>query len=269
MQHTTKNIFKHAVLSGKKLIGGWCMSGSDTIAEAMATLPYDFVVVDLEHGSTGIEGLIGLLRALSGFQMPTVVRMPSHDPTTIKYALDRGAISLLFPLVETPEQAKQIVQSCKYPPDGVRGFTLMTRARAYTHKSDYVQNINKELFIGVQLETPKALENAEEIACVAGVDSLFIGSGDLSMSLGKPGNITDTEVRSLIEKTVAKMPPLNIPVGTVSPSPEYADWAYKTGFSYVSIGNDLAVIVKQGTAQIQAVAQGLKTLNLQHKQEVS
>ncbi len=252
-----KNIFKHTVLSGKPCIGGWSMSASETVVEAMATLSYDYVVLDVEHAPLGMESVGGLLRALAVHNMPAVVRMVGHSPTDIKQVLDRGAMSLLFPFVQTAAQAKQIVTACKYPPLGNRGFAFMVRGSGYTSNTDYVSQFNDQVFLAMQLETPEALDNAASIARVQGVDSVFIGPGDLSMSMGRPGDITHPEVRSAIEKCVAKMHTIGVKVGTISPHPEYAKWAFDVGFSYVSISNDLALIVKGGQQKIDTVRQGL------------
>ena len=257
MTDFTKNLFKSAINNGEKLVGGWSLTGSEIIAEAMGTMSYDYVVLDLEHSPAGIEDVTGLLRAVDTTGKPPVVRMAGHCPIEIKKAMDRGVMSFLFPFVESPEEAKAIVNACKYPPLGKRGFAFMTRGSLYTSKTDYIERANDEVFVGIQLETPEALDKAAEIGAVAGVDAVFIGPGDLSMAMGQPGQITHPTVRTKMEECVKKMNQLNIPVGTVSPSAEYAQWAFNAGFTYVSIANDLALIVKDGDAKVAELRNAL------------
>ena len=254
----TTNLFKKSILAGDTLIGGWSLSGSATVAEAMGTMPYDYIVLDMEHSPAGIEDITHLLRAIDSTGNAPVVRMASHDPTHIKKAMDRGAKSFLFPYVQSVDEAKKIVEACKYPPVGTRGFAFMTRGSHYTSQSDYVARINDEVFIAMQLETPHALSIATDIGALDGVDAVFIGPGDLSMAMGQPGNITHPDVRSAMEHCVAKLNQNTIPVGTVSRSVEYTQWAVEAGFNFVSVANDLALIVKDGQAKIDAVRATLK-----------
>ena len=255
----TTNLFKKSVLAGDTLIGGWSLSGSVTVAEAMGTMSYDYVVLDIEHSPAGIEDVTDLLRAVDCTGNSAVVRMASHDVIEIKKAMDRGVKSFLFPYVESVDEAKTIVSACKYPPLGNRGFAFMTRGSMYTSQTDYLSRINDEVFVGIQLETPHALSIATDIGALDGVDSVFIGPGDLSVAMGQPGQITHPDVRGAMEECVRQLNKNNIPVGTVSPSVEYTEWAVNTGFNYVSVANDLALIVKDGQAKVDAVR---KTLNL-------
>ena len=259
MMDLTTNLFKKSVLAGDTLIGGWSLSGSATVAEAMGTMSYDYIVLDIEHSPAGVEDITDLLRAVDCTGNAPVVRMAGHDPVEIKKAMDRGVKSFLFPFVESVEEAQKIVLSCKYPPVGNRGFAFMTRGSMYTSQTDYVSRINDEVFIGIQLETPHALSIATDIGALDGVDSVFIGPGDLSVSMGRPGEITHPDVRTAMEQCVAQLNHHKIPVGTVSPSVEYTEWAVKTGFNYVSVANDLALVVKDGQAKVDAVR---KALNL-------
>ena len=98
------NTFKHALLQRERLIGGWFMSASPVVAELMANAGYDFLVIDIEHSTASTHDLHGLLQACAASQTPAVVRMASHDKTQIKFALDIGALSLYFPMVNTVDE---------------------------------------------------------------------------------------------------------------------------------------------------------------------
>lgn len=247
------NTFKNALLSGQKLIGGWSLSGDATVAEAMASMPYDYLVLDLEHSPAGVQDLPALLRATDGMGMATVIRMAGHCPIDIKKAMDSGAMNFLFPYVQSVQQCNALVSACKYPPMGTRGFAFMTRGSRYTSQGDYPARANNETFVGIQLETPHALSIAVDIGTLPGVDSVFIGPADLSVNMGHPGDITHREVRGAMERCVQTLNNHNIPVGTIAPTEDYAQWALQTGFNYVSISNDLALIVKGGAEKCDTV----------------
>ena len=241
------NRFKSALKEGKRLIGGWCLSGSATVLEALAHVPYDYLVIDLEHSPIPYD-LPALLRAADAAGIISVVRMPSHDPTVIANVLDLGANSLMFPFVDNTDQARHIVNAAKYPPEGNRGFAAMTRASRYLTISDYVGRANDELVLIAQLETPEALNQASRIATVEGIDAVFVGPSDLSIRMGVPGRLAADVVRHPMETCAAEMRRLGVAIGTVCPTPEAATWAIDAGFNYVSIANDLALMVHNAKA---------------------
>ncbi|RBP81202.1 2-dehydro-3-deoxyglucarate aldolase [Marinomonas rhizomae] len=246
----TINPFKQRLLDGQKLIGGWTLSGSPTVAEAMAFLNYDYLVVDLEHSPASIHDTTPILRAVEQTPTAAVVRMPSHDPIAIKQVLDQGGMTLYFPFVESVEEAKAIVQASMYPPLGKRGFAKMHRAARYTTREDYPAAANEQVCLIPQLETVEALELAVEIGQLDGVSAVFIGPGDLSMTMGLPGQVNHPDVRAKIVACVTACNQAGIPVGTVMPTPDDAKWALEVGFSFVSIANDLANMLGQCKAHL-------------------
>lgn len=256
------NRFKSALEQRKQLIGGWCLSGSATVLEALAHVPYDYLVIDLEHSPMPYD-LTALLRAADAAGIDSVVRMPSHDPTMLANVLDLGANSLMFPFVDNTEEARAIVNAAKYPPEGNRGFAAMTRASRYLSRENYVARANDELFLIAQLETPEALNQASQIATVAGIDAVFVGPGDLSIRLGVPGRLTADIVRQPMEACAAAMKRLGVAIGTVCPTPEAATWALDAGFNYVSISNDLALMVHSANAGLAELRKADNTRSAQ------
>jgi 2-dehydro-3-deoxyglucarate aldolase len=246
------NTFKQALASGKTLLGGWHMSGSPVVAEAMAHAGYDFVVLDMEHGPYGIHSVADLLRAVDAAQCMPVVRMASHDAIQIKQALDLGARNLYFPMVQDANQAKALVQACYYPPKGERGFARMLRASAYTSQTDYFETINQDLMVIAQLETKQAIDNMQAIAAVDGISGLFVGPGDLSVTMGLGGNVTAPAVLEQLERVGLFCKANNIPLGIVLPNPEWAHWAMQRGYTFVSMASDLGLMMgamRTGIAQ--------------------
>ena len=159
----------------------------------LAQSGFDFVIVDMEHGAYSPETVSDHIAAARGAGIPVIVRICEIRRETILKPLDSGAVGLLVPQVNTAEQAKEVVAHAKYPPEGNRGVAIR-RAHNFYRKVDaaaYMKQTNEQTFIAVQAESPEAIENLEEIADVPGVDSIFVGPFDLSVSMGIPGKIQD------------------------------------------------------------------------------
>jgi 2-dehydro-3-deoxyglucarate aldolase len=249
------NRFKQTLSQGQRLIGGWHMSGSAVVAEAMGHVGYDFVVLDMEHGPNPIHGVGDLLRALDAAQCMPVVRMAGHDEVQTKQALDLGARNLYFPMVQDAAQARAIASSCYYPPKGSRGFARMLRASSYTAQADYFSTINDDLMVIAQLETPQALANLEAIAAVEGINGLFVGPGDLAVTMGLSGQVTHPDVLAQLERVGHFCRANQIPLGTVLPNPELANWAFDCGYQFVSMASDLGLMVGAMRSGIQQLKQ--------------
>src|SRR5262245_26685863 len=182
------NLFKRAIASGKTPVGTWLMSGAPSTAEALGCAGFDFLVVDMEHVPIEVGGMIEILRTVAGTPAQAIVRPPWNDMVMVKRAMDAGAQSLLFPFVQNAEEARRAVAYTRYPPAGVRGVAAMHRGSRYGTTANYLKRANDEACVIVQIETPAALDKLEEIAAVPGVDSIFVGPGDLSASMGHIGD---------------------------------------------------------------------------------
>jgi 2-dehydro-3-deoxyglucarate aldolase len=254
-----KNRFKSALQQGQTLVGGWHMSGSTVVAEAMATAGYDFVVLDMEHGPHGIHAVGDLLRALDAAGSMPVVRMADHHETAIKQALDLGARNLYFPMVQNAEQAQAIVAACYYPPKGARGFARMLRASQYTLDATYFDTINNELMVVAQLETIGAIDNMADIAAVDGITGLFVGPGDLSVDMGLAGQVTAPAVLDQLERVGSYCKANQIPLGIVLPNPQWAHWAMQRGYTFVSMASDLGLMLGAMKTGVEQLREQMKT----------
>jgi 2-dehydro-3-deoxyglucarate aldolase len=251
------NPLKHALINRNQLIGGWFMSGSPVMAELMANVGYDYLVLDIEHSTAQTYGLHALLQATSETKTAPLVRMASHDKTQIKFALDMGAMSLCFPMVNTVDEAAEIARACRYPPFGDRGFARMHRASRYNTIPDYVERANHEVCVIAQLETPQAMAAAMQIGAVSGIDGLFVGPGDLSVAMGHGGDVTHPDVKELMVEVGGFCRRAGIPLGTVLATPEQINWAYSIGFNFVSHASDLGLLMgaaKTGLNRIRELA---------------
>ncbi len=176
-----QNKLKKILKEGKFAIGTTITIGHPDVAEAIGSVGFDWVMIDTEHAPTNIPIVQNLMQAMSFSDTVPIVRVAWNDIVMIKQALDVGAHGLIVPWVNTKEEALKAVQAVRYPPEGLRGFGPR---RPNLRDPDYFSTANREIFLGVQVETQKAVDNIDEIASVEGIDSLIVGPSDLSISLG-------------------------------------------------------------------------------------
>jgi 4-hydroxy-2-oxoheptanedioate aldolase len=174
------NSFKRALAAGKPQIGLWLSMTSPVATEVVAGAGFDWVLVDMEHSANELVDVVAHLRAAVGGSAEPVVRVPWNEPVLVKRLLDAGARSLLFPFVQSADEARRAVAATRYPPKGIRGVAGTTRANRYGRVKDYARRVEGELCVLVQVETQQALGEIEAIAAIDGIDGLFIGPADLS-----------------------------------------------------------------------------------------
>jgi 2-keto-3-deoxy-L-rhamnonate aldolase RhmA len=227
-------------------LGTWLMAGTASNAEALGHAGFDWLLIDMEHGPIDFRDAWQMMQAVDCTPAVPVVRVSSSDdPALVKRALDLGARTLMFPYVQSAEQARRIVESMKYPPLGQRGFAGVHRASRYGTMPDYGKRANALTGCIVQLETPQAIERLEEIAAVEGVDALFVGPGDLSAALGCIGDLKDARVQELMATAARRARAAGKPIGTLGPTPEMVSGFVEMGYDYVAVGSDLVFMMQQ------------------------
>jgi 4-hydroxy-2-oxoheptanedioate aldolase len=244
---TPQNRFKHRLKAGDTLIGLWAQSGHATITEVVADAGFDWLLVDGEHAPIEVPAMIDQLRVIEPSGTPAIVRPAWNDPVILKRVLDTGVQTLLVPFVQTAEEARRAVSSCRYPPAGTRGVAATIRANRYGRMADYHARANDEVCVLVQLETREAVSRLEDIAAVDGVDGLFIGPSDLAASLGYLGQNAHPEVRALITDACRRARAAGTPMGILAPVEADALAFLDMGFQYVAIGSDVAVLRRSVT----------------------
>src|SRR5256714_13273157 len=197
------NALKARLAAGKRALGCWTVLGAPPVIELLALCGFDFLLLDQEHGFGRPSSLLPSLQAMAATPgCPSIVRVPANAPNYLKRVLEAGVEGVMGPTVETAEDARAVVAACRYPPAGRRGSALgSARASDYgINASKYKQAAADELLIVCQIESPKAVENIEAIAAVAGVGVLFIGPHDLSGSVGQLGDLQQPEGARLIAR---------------------------------------------------------------------
>lgn len=242
-----KNTFKQALRDGRIVYGTWLMSGAPSTAEALGCAGFDFLVVDMEHVPVDTPEMIEILRTLAGTPAQAVVRLPWNDMVMVKRALDGGAQNVMMPFVQNADEATRAVASTRYPPEGIRGVAAMHRASRYATVPNYLKGAGDEISVTVQIETLSALEQLPQIAAVPGVDSIFIGPGDLSASMGFLGDIGRVEVQDKLRHAAQLCKQLGKPCGIVGPNPEMVGKFLEYGYTWVAVASDMGLMV--GRAQ--------------------
>lgn len=247
-----ENRIKKALGDHSQLIGSWAMSASPTMTEAMGWCGLDFMILDMEHSATDLPQVLEMLRALSATPTEAIVRLPGHDPITLRRVLDAGARTVMIPFVDNAEQAAALVRVTRYPPEGDRGLAMMIRASRYAQAPDHAAQANREICVIAQIETGAALQALPDIAAVEGIDALFFGPGDLSVAAGTPWQVRSDAVRQLMADAASQCQAAGLPAGTVVPDVESIPWAEAAGFSLISAGSDLAMVVAATRAIVAA-----------------
>src|SRR6188508_2804797 len=168
------NAFKRALAEGRTQIGLWTSLGTGLAAEVLGGAGFDWLLIDTEHSPTEVPMVVDQLRTLEAFPATTpIVRPAWNDLVLIKRILDLGVQTLLVPYVQNAEEARRAVAATRYPPEGVRGIAVASRASRYGRTPGYLTKANSEICVLVQVETREALDNLEAIAEVEGVDGIF------------------------------------------------------------------------------------------------
>jgi 2-keto-3-deoxy-L-rhamnonate aldolase RhmA len=204
--------FRARLKRGDKLVGTMVTLASAASAEVLASLGFDWLFIDGEHGPLGIRELNEILQTVS-HKTACVVRVPEAAEGPIKRALDLGAHGIIVPQVNTPEQAASIVRWSRYAPEGARGVGL-ARAHGYGQSfREYLESANREIAVIVQAEHFRAVENIDAIARTPGVDAVLLGPYDLSASLGRMGQIDHPDVVAAISRVTDACQAAAMPLG--------------------------------------------------------
>lgn len=214
----------------KELVRGAIVAfPSETIVELVVAAGFDFVVIDTEHGSISPESVASMIRAARSFGSEAIVRVSSNDRGPIQVALDAGASGVQVPMVETAEDAARIVRYARYAPQGNRGVAGNRGAGYLPMDAERSRDVNDSILVIAQIETVTGVQNAARIAAVGGVDVVFVGTSDLSQSLGATGQVEAPSVLAAIEEVALAAAGMNL--GIFAKSADSALRLRKHGFT--------------------------------------
>ena len=239
------NAFKAAIKAGRTQLGLWLICANPYTAEIGATSGYDWLLIDGEHGPNDVPTILSQLQAVAAYSSHAIVRTVNKDPALIKQILDCGAQTLLVPMVDTAQEARDLVSAMRYPTRGIRGVApISARASRWGRVADYVERVEEELCLLVQVESARGLANLDEITQVEDVDGVFIGPADLSASMGHLRDPGHPDVSAAIEKAIRRIRELGKAAGIICTEPAAAKRYIACGANFVAIAVDTMLLTK-------------------------
>lgn len=247
-----RNYLKEKLAEKPYVLGAFVASCNPTNVEILGMNGLDFVILDMEHSPLGLETMVDMIRAAEAYGMVAIPRVYTIETKLMRRVLDIGAHGLLVPMVNNMDDARYIMDAVKFPPLGARGMNAGRGPRwgGYDH---YIQEANDALFTMFQCETREGLSHVEEMAAMDGLDSIFIGTGDLSLDMGHPQDLKNPEVVAAVDRILRACQEHGKIPGIVTGSPEAAAERIRQGFRIVTIMNDLGMFKAQSQRQIEQV----------------
>lgn len=237
------NPFKKALTEGEMQFGCWLGLADTFSAELMGQAGFDWLVVDGEHGPNDLRSILSQLQVLAATDAHPVVRLPVGETYMIKQVLDAGAQTVLVPMVESADQARQLVRDVTYPPHGDRGVGYaLTRASRFSTIADYGTSADAQICLLVQVENLKGLAALDDILAVEGVDGVFIGPADLAADMGHMGNAAHADVQAAIMDALRRIRAAGKAPGILSTRDEMTNDAIAAGAQFVALGADVLLL---------------------------
>lgn len=245
--------FKQKLHSGEVAYGLTLTIGNPQIAELVSNLGFDWVWIETEHTTMGLETVLAQLQAISGTGTQAVVRVDCNDQTTIKRILDIGPDGILIPSVNSREDAEKAIKFIKYPPLGERGIGL-ARAQGYGLKlGSYIKSANDEVATIFMIEHILAVQNIEEILQVEGVDGIIIGALDLAGSMNLQNDLSNPLIEVEVQKVLLACKKAGIACGAFVGDPNQAKARIQEGFRLLTLGADVLLLASSAKNVLDSV----------------
>lgn len=256
-----ENRVRQVWAAGGAVLNGWCAIPSAVAAEVMAHLGWDTVTIDTQHGLVGYESMLAMLQGISTTAVTPLVRVAWNDPAAIMKALDAGAYGIICPMVNSRAECESFVGACRYAPHGYRS-SGPTRALLYGG-ADYTAKANDTVVALAMIETREALGALDAILSTPGLDGVYVGPSDLSVSLGLPHGLDRTEdvavgaIRTVLEACRRH----KVKAGIHTGSPAYAKRVVEMGFDFVTIMSDIRLLTLAGSEAVREARAGFGARN--------
>jgi 4-hydroxy-2-oxoheptanedioate aldolase len=248
---TMANKVKEIWASGKVVVNAWLAIPSGFSAEVMAQCGFDSVTVDMQHGVQDYLSMVQCFQAMNAHPVTPMVRVPWNEPGIIGKVLDGGAYGVICPMINTPEEAKNLVAYSKYPPMGSRSNGPI-RAGLYGTVGSYQKTANDEIVLLPMMETKTAIANMEAILDVEGINGVYIGPSDLGFSYGLVPKLDrdEPEILKIYEKIVKECGKRGLYPGIHCSGADGALRAINMGFKLVTLFNEVGLMATYAKMQI-------------------
>ena len=236
-----------ALLEEKKpFLGTFVQSGSPEFLEAAGYAGFRYIAVDLEHTYYGVERTAEMIRAGESADLCMLARVPALDAVWIKKSLDFGASGIIVPNIDTAEQARQAVRLCRFAPEGLRGACPGVRANCYGKGGpEYYTEANRQVAVIPLVESPEGVRNFSEIVAVPGISAVFLGPVDLSVAMGRGGDLADEQVRGALLDMIRQANSAGVPVGALAVDPAFARTLLASGLDFLAFGIDTILMYQK------------------------
>jgi 2-keto-3-deoxy-L-rhamnonate aldolase RhmA len=252
-----KNI-KARIYNGETLIGCWLNLGSSLTSEIVGMSGFDWVLIDIEHGSGSEAQVLQQLQALEHTPAASIVRVESYQRQRFHRVLDLGVEGIMCPRINTLQEARLAVKAIRYPPDGIRGVARMVRATNFgTDFNEYYANQKKNLVCIIQIETQEILNSLDAVAAIEEIDVLFVGPMDLSIVLGVFGQPDHPRFVDALKATADAAAKQGKAAGILLQKPEEFKKYYELGFRFIACGSDSS-FVRHGACKMAKKLHDLK-----------
>jgi len=251
---------KESFRKGKVVIGTWVFEfNTPGIARLLASTGIDFVVYDMEHSGFGIESIRQLMAQTRPLNLAAFVRPPSNEYHLIAPLLDAGASGVIIPKVETVSEATRLVDTCKYYPEGQRGaaFSIAHDDFLPGDVPTKMRAANDAMVCGILIETAEGVENLEGILGVNGIDLVWVGFLDLSLSMGIPGQFSHPQFKEAVNRILQVSEAHRVPVGILSGNPEQAREHIHRGYKCICYGGDVWLLQRALSEGVQSIRREL------------
>ena len=236
-------MIKEKMKSGGSVFGTWCDIPSSTVANIIAKAGLDFIIIDMEHGVMDFNIVQDMVMSAGCDGCDALIRVSRNEESDILRALDTGAAGIIVPHIRTVDCCKKAVSFSKFPPLGKRGFNPYIRAGGYQKVSkEYLRDQNNNVLVGVILEGKSALEHIDEILSEPGIDLVYIGTYDLSVALGVPGDVTNPIVVDALESAVVKIRARDKSAGCMIHDEKELKRAKELGIQFITYKVDSGVL---------------------------
>lgn len=238
------NTLKERLRRGEAVLGTWCVMPSSSVANVIAVVGFDFVIIDMEHGPTSFEKAEDMVRAAEVGDCTPLIRVPCNQDWLILRALETGGHGVVVPQVITQDDARAAMNAMKYHPDGTRGFSPFTRAGGYTARGveALAASANTKTLSVLLVEGVEGIGNLDSILDVPNIDVIYLGTYDLSQSAGHPGQPNHPEVLAYVDKCVRHIRDRGVATGSLAQSQDDVERLCSLGVQFIAYLADCALL---------------------------